>query len=114
ATSETGEPLHDGKAGATNSIWYTWHANFSGMMSLTTRGSSFDTIMAVYTNLDVENMTVTNLVQVAADDDGGGYLSALVIFNAVEGADYQIAVTGFNGASGNVILGLPSGEGYRV
>ena len=108
ATRETGEGNHAGKVGG-KSIWYTWHANFSGMISLSTKGSSFDTLLAVYTG-----DSVTNLTQVAADDDGAGYFASLVTFNAVEGTDYQIAVDGFKGASGTVVLGLPSGEGYRV
>src|SRR5207249_2432793 len=48
ATKEAGEPDHAGKQGG-KSIWYTWHASFSGMISLSTKGSSFDTLLAVYT-----------------------------------------------------------------
>ena len=108
ATSEPGEPKHDGKPGGA-SIWYTWHATFTGVISLTTRGSSFDTLLAVYTGLNITNLTL-----VAADDDSGGFFTSLVTFNVTEGTDYQIAVDGFQGATGDVVLGLPSGTGYRV
>ncbi len=108
ATRETGEGDHVGKRGG-KSIWFTWHASFSGMISLSTKGSSFDTLLAVYTG-----DSITNLTLVAADDDGAGYFASQVTFNAVEGTDYQIVVDGFKGASGTVVLGLPSGEGYRV
>ena len=108
ATREAGEPLHDGKPGG-KSIWYTWHASFTGVISLTTLGSSFDTLLAVYTGTNVADLT-----PVAADDDSGGYFTSLVTFNCVAGADYQIAVDGFQGASGTVTLGLPAGTGYRV
>jgi hypothetical protein len=108
ATSEAGEPEHDGKPGG-KSIWYTWQANFTGVISLTTLGSSFDTLLAVYTN-----STLSSLRLVAADDDSGGYFTSLVTFNCVQGVNYQIAVDGFRGASGTVVLGLPSGTGYRV
>ena len=40
ATSEPGEPLHDGKPGG-KSIWYTWQASFTGVISLTTQGQRF-------------------------------------------------------------------------
>jgi hypothetical protein len=108
ATFESGEPLHDGKPGG-KSIWYTWHASFTGIISLTTEGSDFDTLLAVYTGTNVAHLT-----PVAADDDSGGFLTSLVTFNVTQGNDYQIAVDGFRGASGNVILGMPPGNGYRV
>jgi hypothetical protein len=108
ATVEPGEPLPDGKPGG-KSIWYTWRASFSGVISLTTRGSSFDTLLAVYTGTNVAELT-----PVAADDDSGGYFTSLVTFNCVAGTDYQIDVDGFRGASGTVVLGLPAGTGYRV
>ncbi|HWD18888.1 MAG TPA: immunoglobulin domain-containing protein [Verrucomicrobiae bacterium] len=108
ATSEPGEPKHDGKAGGA-SIWYTWHATFTGVISLTTRGSSFDTLLAVYTGADVAHLTL-----VASDDDSGGFFSSLVTFNVTQGVDYQIAVDGFQKATGDVVLGLPAGTGYRV
>jgi uncharacterized repeat protein (TIGR03803 family) len=108
ATFEAGEPLTDGKPG-TNSIWYTWHASFSGVVSLTTRGSSFDTLLAVYTGTNLDDLTV-----VAADDDSGGFFTSLVTFNCTQGTSYQIQVTGFQNASGRVVLGLPAGTAYRV
>ncbi|MGA2749679.1 MAG: Ig-like domain-containing protein [Verrucomicrobiota bacterium] len=108
ATKEPGEPDFDGKPGG-KSIWYTWHASFTGVVSLTTRGSSFDTLLAVYTGTNFDDFQV-----VAQDDDSGGFFTSLVTFNCVAGVDYQIGVDGFQGASGNVVLGLPAGTGYRV
>jgi len=108
ATSEPGEPLHDGKPGG-KSIWYTWTASFTGVISLGTQGSDFDTLLAVYTGTNLSKLT-----PVAADDDSGGFLTSLVTFNVKAGTPYQIAVDGFNGASGNVVLGMPSGTAYRV
>jgi hypothetical protein len=108
ATFEPGEPEADGEPGP-NTIWYTWRASFDGVISLTTQGSSFDTLLAVYTGTNVAALT-----PVAADDDSGGYFTSLVTFNCSAGADYQIQVAGFQGASGSVVLGLPSGTAYRV
>jgi hypothetical protein len=108
ATSETGEPLHDGKPGG-KSIWYTWTASFTGVISLTTLGSDFDTLLAVYLGTNVSQLT-----PVASDDDSGGFFTSLVTFNVTQGATYQIAVDGFQGASGTVILGMPSPASYQV
>ena len=57
---------------------------------------------------------MNNLKVVAADDDSGGFLTSLVAFNVTKGTQYQIAVDGFQGASGRVVLGLPAGTGYRI
>ncbi len=108
ATSESGEPDHAGKTGG-KSIWYTWNASFTGVITLTTLGSSFDTLMAVYTGDDVASLS-----QVIANDDArDGYFASQVTFYVIEGIDYHIAVDGFYGASGNVTLSMPDG-GYRV
>ena len=63
-------------------------------------------MLAVYTGTQL-----TALKAVAADDDSGGYLTSLVTFNVTEGTDYQIAVDGYQGASGRVVLGLAAGNG---
>src|SRR5439155_612842 len=67
AAREPGEPYHAGKQ-SSNSVWYTWHAPASGIATLRTRGSIFDTLLAVYTG-----NVLSNLSTVAADDDRGGY-----------------------------------------
>lgn len=108
ASSESGEPDHAGKSGG-KSIWYTWKATFTGSLTLSTLGSSFDTLLAVYTGTDVANLSL-----VAANDDArDGYFTSQVIFNVLEGVDYHIAVDGFFAASGSVTLSMPDG-GYRV
>jgi hypothetical protein len=108
ATLEPGEPQIGGVPGG-KSIWYTWNASFTGVISLTTQGSDFDTLLGVYTGTNVAALT-----PVAADDDSGGFFTSLVTFNVVQGADYQITVDGFQGASGTVILGMPSPASYQV
>jgi hypothetical protein len=65
-----------------------------------TVGSSFDTLLAVYTGSALNNLT-----EVASDEDRGGFLTSEVRFNAVAGTDYQVTVDGFAGASGTVVLG---------
>jgi hypothetical protein len=64
-----------------------------------TRGSSIDTLLAVYTGT-----SLTNLVSVAADDDRADYFTSEAVFNAVAGTNYVIAVDGRVSASGDIVL----------
>lgn len=99
ATKEPGEPNHAGFSGGA-SVWYRWQAANSGAIALTTLGSNFDTLLAVYTG-----STVGNLSSIAFnDDDPTGGLHSSVAFNAVAGTTYHIAVDGYGGATGNINL----------
>jgi len=98
ATREFGEPLHAGKPGS-NSMWYTWTAPAKGIATFSTVGSTFDTLLGIYTGTIVTNLTV-----VAGDDDSAGYLASKLAFNTVSNNLYYIAVDGFNGQTGRFIL----------
>jgi len=97
-TNETDEPHHVGKLGG-RSVWLGWIAPSNGIATFSTRGSSFDTLLGIYTGADVGNLTPQ-----AADEDSGGFLTSRASFNAVAGTEYLIAVDGFGGASGNIAL----------
>jgi subtilisin family serine protease len=101
ATKEAGEPLHAGNSGG-KSVWWSWIAPSSGPVAVTTAGSSFDTSLGVYTGAIVSGLTF-----VAGDDDSGGWPASAVIFNAVAGTAYQIAVDGFNDG---LPFGAPEGS----
>src|SRR5205809_587634 len=66
----------------------------------------FDTVLAVYLG-----SSLTNLKEVVSNDDFGGDMISVVIFRAIAGETYQIAVDGFLGASGTISLYL-SPPGY--
>jgi hypothetical protein len=91
ATKESGE-LDHASNGGTRSVWYQWVAPSTSSVTITTAGSSFDTVLGVYTGSAVNNLTTfgTN------DDVGSGDTSSRVIFNATAGVVYKIAVAGFN------------------
>jgi Immunoglobulin domain/PAS fold len=89
ATKEPGEPVHAANPGGA-SAWWTWTAPGTGPVTLSTAGSSFDTLLAVYTGSDVSRLTA-----VAANDDLGTVPTSEVTFTAVAGVNYQIAVDGF-------------------
>ncbi len=99
--SGTVEPNHGGNAGG-KSVWFTWTPTTSGRFALSTEGSSFDTLLAVYT---AQSPTRPD----AENDDAGltGGISRLG-FTATAGRQYYIAVDGKNGAGGMVQLNLNS------
>lgn len=106
ATKEPGEPNHAGLIGG-RSVWFNWTAPVDGVTRISTAGSGFNTLLAVYTGT-----AVNGLAQVAANDNfpGQGNTSR-VEFNAQQGTTYRIAVDGRNGsgsgaASGSYALSL--------
>ena len=93
ATKEPGEPNHAGNPGGA-SVWYSWTAPSAGRATFSLCWSEFDSLLAVYTGDQL-----TQLQQVAADDDGCGDQSR-VSFSAAAGVTYRIAVDGTDGATG--------------
>ena len=103
ATTEGGEPNHGNVAGG-KSMWWTWTAPSSGRVSVSLDGSSFDTTLGIYRGTDLNG-----LASIAQDNDSGAGSCSRVIFNATGGVAYQIAVDGYNGASGDIKLRLQPG-----
>ena len=98
ATRETGEPNKAGKIGG-KSVWYRWRAPSDGIITFTTRGSTFDTLLGAYLGT-----TVSNLNLVVSDEDAGGALTSEIKFNATSGVEYNVAVDGYAGAGGYFLL----------
>jgi glucose/arabinose dehydrogenase len=96
ATKQTGEPSHAGNAGG-RSIWYRWTAPYSGSTIISLMGSSFDTLLAVYSGSSLGGISAT---LVAQNDDYVGGAQSQVSFNATAGATYRIAVDGYNSGGG--------------
>jgi hypothetical protein len=99
ATKEPGEPNHADNEGG-HSVWYRFATNVTpGTLTLTTQGSAFDTLLAVYTGDSVSNLTL-----VAANDDATPGSGFSTLTAELTNQTYYIAVDGFGGASGNVVL----------
>jgi hypothetical protein len=101
AAKEPGEPDHAGNAGG-NSVWWTWTAPSNGAVTLTTAGSTFYALLAVYTGPALSNLTL-----VASDN--GSFYNSRVTFFATAGTDYAIAVdeeAGYQHEAGTVVLTL--------
>jgi hypothetical protein len=99
ATRESGEPDHARSGG--HSVWWKWTAPANQAMHVSTLGSSFDTVMAVYTGT-----LVSALTPIGANDDNGNDLSSTVVFAATAGVTYYIAVDGYYGATGFIRLSV--------
>jgi len=96
ATAEEGERRHYYFA-PQKTVWFTWIAPRTGRADMWLRGSSFDTILAVY-----RGGTFNRLRRVARDDDSGGKLTSRIRFNVRKGRAYQFVVDGWGGAEGDI------------
>lgn len=95
ATKEHGEPLHAGNDGG-RSVWYWWRAPAHGELSLTTSGSTVDTLLAVYVG-----ETLADLTEILSNDDalpGSAYSS--VRFPVSSNEVYRVVVDAYGGAIG--------------
>lgn len=102
----TGEPKHANVVGG-KSVWYTWTPPSEGDAVFSTAGSSFDTLLAVYTTSGTGEAD-----EVTSNDDvrGVNVTTSLVWFHAMpkdragNPLTYLIAVDGAKGATGNIKL----------
>lgn len=92
ATKQLDEPKHAGNNGG-RSVWYKWTAPLSETVHLNTFGTSFDTLLAVYTN-----SPDGTLAQIIYNDDWQPPFrwESAVLFDAKAGRQYLIAVDGYN------------------
>lgn len=102
ATKELGEPNHASNVGG-HSVWWKWTAPGPGSVTLDTRGSYFDSTLAVYTGTAVNNLTA-----IASSDDiqNAVVQASSVSFTAVGNTTYRFAVDGFDGDSAGITLNL--------
>ncbi len=102
ASKEANEPHHGGAVGG-RSVWWKWTAPANGLVEIHTFGSSFDTLLGVYTGSAPGSLTM-----IAENDDMVAEVSyaSRVLFTAVVGQEYQIAVDGVktNNDTGSVVL----------
>ena len=99
ATRETGEPAHAGQTAA-KSLWWKWTAVGNGRLQVSTKGSSFDTVLAVYTGA-----SLAALKPVTSNDNVATSVKySQVDFTTTRGTTYYFAVDGKSGASGAITL----------
>jgi hypothetical protein len=107
AAREQNEPNHGGVVGGA-SMWLSYQATQSGTLRIGTEGSSFDTVLAVYS---ASGTSYSSLKLLGADDNGGkDGKSSQVVLPVIQGSTYYIAVDGVNGANGVAKLNYALGE----
>jgi hypothetical protein len=115
STRQPGEPNHYAPIGGSSSltstsIWWKWTAPAAGPVTVDTRGSDGDTVLAVY-RAGSSPPTLGGLVLVGGEDDinfGLNALGAVHTFTAAAGTVYYFAVTGYTQAS-RVVFHLATG-----
>lgn len=100
ATKESGEPNHAGNPGG-HSVWYRFEAHSTGVVTVDTLGSGFDTVVGVYTGL-AQYATVGSLTPVASNDNAPGALTSRVSFKVNYLSTYWLAVDGAGGEVGTL------------
>ncbi len=86
STQEAGEPDHANRGSGTT-VWYRWTAPSSGTFAFYT-DSNFDSTLGIYTGTAVNALTV-----VGSNDDADDLeIYSLVVFEAVAGTTYVVAV----------------------
>ena len=100
ATREAGEPSHGGFSSG-HSVWWRWVAPLNGYAVISTAGSNYDTVLAVYTGTAVNALTL-----IAVNDNANETPQSQVAFAVSAGVTYRIAVDGSSGAEGNFGLAI--------
>jgi uncharacterized repeat protein (TIGR01451 family)/uncharacterized delta-60 repeat protein len=107
ATAEPGEPDHaENPGGPYASVWYQWTAPSDGVLEVDTEGSALDTELAVYIYTGTNTPAVTNLTEVAQNDDVNypSDVTSKVTLTVQSGQVYYIAVDGYEDSQGLITL----------
>ena len=100
ATNQDGEPAHSGLK-TSKSLWWQWKADYTAPVKISTEGSDFDTVLAVYSGGEIGLLKPI----VSNNNDSNG-LTSVAWFQAEQGKTYQIAVAGNNDSSGSLQFSL--------
>ncbi len=99
------EPYHAEQPLSDHSLWWSWTASEDAEVLVSTLGSDFDTVLAIYTGSELGS-----LEEVASSDNVGTSSQSYLTFPADEGVSYRIAVAGVEtGDFGTVRLQLYPG-----
>lgn len=108
------EPTASCFGGEMKSVWYTFTAPLSGVVSISTDhaiGDLNDTELAVYRLPGGDCTQITNLQAVACDQDGGSTVNFNALLNGLNvspAEQYYLQISGFQGASGSFCITVDS------
>ena len=100
ATGEVGEPQR-ASIDPVNSVWWTWTAPTTAQFSLDTLGSSYDTLLSVFTGDAVDNLTL-----IGRNNNAFGRQQSQIAFDAVANTTYYFAIEGIFNDEGDLVLNL--------
>lgn len=105
ATVDSNEPPHCGYSGGA-SYWLIYQPPSNGTLTLTTVGSTYDTVMEAYTYDGTLVNGYADLISIACDHNslGGTNGASRVQFPVVKWRQYVVAVEGVNDARGTAWL----------
>ncbi len=111
AFKQEGEPFHGPSEPGGSSVWWKWTAPASGSLKVTSRNSTFDTMLAAYSG-----STLGTLTQLATNDDEQApspdipeeerIRTSIVTIAVTSGTTYHFAVDGWASEQGAVFLNL--------
>jgi hypothetical protein len=97
ATTEVTDPIPScGDNDKLKTVWYRYTPSVTGTVAANTTGSSYDTILSVYTG------SQGSLTEVACNDDATSAVPAQVSFTATAGTTYSLMVSAFAGDAGTL------------
>ena len=103
ATTDPLEPVHCNTPGGA-SYWLLYQPPTNGTITLDTLGSTYDTVMEVYTYNGTPT-NYSNLIKIDCNDnDSGTNTFSRIAFPVVKSRQYLVAVDGVNGARGTAWL----------
>ncbi len=82
-----------------DSVWYSYTADFTGLLDLSTFGSNYDTLLAAYTGA-----TPSAATEAGCSDDFAGSLYSKMTLPVVSGQTYKFLISGFNAGTGGSTL----------
>jgi hypothetical protein len=101
--NSSGDPVPSCQASFGKGVWFTYYNSVAGQISVSTFGSTFDTVLQVYSG------SCGALTQVACNDNNGPLQSgtnASLTFSAAGATTYYILAGGAGSKSGNLLLSL--------
>ncbi|MEW6160131.1 MAG: SBBP repeat-containing protein, partial [Verrucomicrobiota bacterium] len=105
ATFEAGEMWH-GESPGGQSLWWSWTATQNANVAVSTSGSDFDTLLAVYTGTELGELALVK----GNNNSSDAATTSQVTFKAIQGETYHIAVDGQYTATGQIQLHLLPGD----
>ncbi len=108
ATPETRDDTAHASVPAGQSVWWSWTSPTNGFVAVSTSGSSFNTLLGVFTGESIDALTEVKSNDNVSDQPGA--FTSQVTFQANAGTRYAIAVDGYYSQTGDIQLGIFPGD----